>query len=1145
MENSIDTKVIRRFGLTSLSLRNKISIFLLTGIIILFGIYSYRTLPKELFPEVNMPWIMIMTPYPGNPPIDIENLITREIEKEVESVSGIKKITSNSTQGASMIFIEFNFDIDVKSALQDIKDAVDKVKSELPGDLPADPMVMDIDFSEFPIQNINLSGDYSIDELKTFADKLEDEIESIAEISKVAIQGVNEKEIQINVDPIMLESYEMSFGDVESAIMYENMSVSSGEIINDGTKRSIRVIGEFQSLDEIKNIIVKAEKGNIIYMRDLAEVKETYEYPTSFARLDKEPVVSVQVVKKGGENLLNATKKIETVLEELADKGVFPDDLKITVTNDQSEMIKKQLSNLENSMIISIIFVVVVLYFFLGTRNALFVGVAIPLSMFLSFIVLNAIGWRINMIVLFSLILALGMLVDNAIVVVENVYRFVANGFKRDEASDQGVGEIAIAIIASTATTLAAFFPLSFWDSLMGEFMKYLPITLIIVLTSSLLVALVIVPVMTATFIKKDAQNEPPNAKRSVIIAIGLAVLSILFFVGGSNTMGNLFALGAILTIMNVAFLNKVGKWFQNVLLVKMENSYLKVIRWTLKGYRPLSLFVGTFVLMILTMMFFGASNPRVEFFPSSDPKFINIMAELPIGTDIHKTDEFMKQFEEDIFRITEKDSAIIESIVTNVGAGAKLEDDIQGSMEENPHKGLVTVTFLDYELRNGTSSAAIMAELSDSLIGKYPGVRVIAEKNSMGPPTGKPINMEVAGDDYDQLILICDNIINYINEQNIKGIEGLKLDVDLGKPEMLISVDRERARRFGLSTGQIAGTLRTALFGKEVSDFKVGEEKYPINLRLKEEYRYNTAALLNQKITFRNNMGKLMQIPISAVADIKYTSSFGAVKRKNLDRVITIYSNVIEGHNANEINQTLKSVMADYEVPEGYSYKFTGEQEDQQESAEFLATALLMAVALIMIILVSQFNSAVKPLIIIASVLFSTIGVFGGLALFKMDFVIVMTGIGIVSLAGVVVNNAIVLIDYIDLLKARRRKELGLNENEFLPTEIAVDCIVQAGKTRLRPVLLTAITTILGLIPMAIGININFETMLSDFDPQFSMGGDMNAMWGPMSWTVIFGLTFATFLTLIIVPVMYRLATRTKYFTLKKIGKLPKHTEI
>jgi len=1132
-------KIQREFRLTTVALKNRNTIFILTGVIILFGLFSYRSLPKELFPEIVLPTVLVRTIYPGNPPLDIENLITRPIEKEVESVKGIKEISSISTQDASLIFVEFNTDVDIKLALQDVKDAVDKAKSELPNDLLQDPAVEDIDFSEFPIININLSGDYSIEELKNYAEYLEDRIESVGEISKVEIRGVDEREIKVNVDLLKLEAYELTFDDIEFAIAQENVSISGGEIKLGDIRRSIRTLGEFDTMEDLENIIVKRDEQVVVYLKDLAEVVDGYEDPKTYTRLDNQPVVSVQVIKKGGENLLAATDKIFAILDETRASGAIPAEMSVTLTNDQSEMIRMQLSNLENSMIMGVIFVILVLFYFLGTRNALFVGLAIPMSMFLSFIILNMLGYKINLIVLFSLILALGLLVDNAIVVVENIYRYVDLGNTPFEAAKRAVGEVAFPIITSTSTTLAAFLPLAFWGGITGEFMKNLPITLIIVLTSSLFVALIIIPVFSATFIKigPDRKNNMPNKKRGYLIAGILLGLAALFYLAGWNTAGSLAAIFGLIGLLNTLFFSRAEQWFQEVFLLWLEGIYLKILKFSLRKYNPLLFFIGTFFLLIFAVGFFMARDVNVTFFPENEPSYINVISEMPIGTDITATNDFVFELERDIEEIIQpyREADIIKSLLTTVGVG---NDQFESG--NVPNMALTTLSFVEYELRKGVETSRIMREMSDELLGRYPGVKLAIEKDDTGPPAGDPISLEIIGDEFEQLLMVTDSVLRLIDESAIEGIEGLSMDLDVGKPELLVRLDRDKLRRYGLSTFQVANTLRTALFGREVSDFKVGEEEYPINMRLKEEYRYNSSSLLNLGISFMED-GQTIQIPLSAIADVEYQSTYGAVNRKDLNRVITLSSNVIAGYNATRINAELAVLLSGFEFPEGYGFSFGGEQQEQIESMQFLSRAMLIALALILVILVTQFNSLVKPVIIMASVLFSTIGVFGGIATFRMDFVVVMTGIGIVSLAGVVVNNAIVLIDYIELLKSNRRRELGLKEGEYLSVQDATESIIEGGRTRLRPVLLTAITTVLGLIPLAIGLNIDFGGMLSEFKPNLYFGGDMVIFWGPISWTVIFGLTFATFLTLVIVPVMYKITVQisklfnTRFIKLRK----------
>jgi len=1125
-------KVEREFKITSLALKNSNTVFILTLAIILFGIISFNNLPKELFPEVAFPTVMIQTIYPGNAPADIENLITRPLEKEIETVDGIKTLNSNSLQDISFITAEFNFGIDLDKAISDVKDAVDKAKNELPNDLLTDPNVIDIDLSEFPIIYINLSGDFSNEELRDYAELLQEKVETIPEIARVDIKGLNEKEVKINIDLIKLQAYNVSFFDIETAVTSENLSISGGELIQGNFQRSIRVFGEFVSVNDIRKVIVKREEGEIVFLEDVADVIMSFEDPTNFARLDQKPVASLQVIKKSGENLLNATDQIFAMMEEIQASNNLPANLKIDYTNDQSDMVRKQLSNLVNNMIMGIIFVVFVLFYFLGSRNALIVGLAIPLSMFTSFIVLGFLGYTINMIILFALILALGMLVDNAIVVVENIYRYISSGHPPILAARKAVGEIAGPIIASTITTLAAFLPLAFWKSQTGEFMKALPITLIIVLTSSLFVALVIIPVLSARFISVKNNDKKPGHKKSLTATVVLLIIGTIAFVAKSYTIANLSWAIAIIILLDTLIFHRLGFWFQNKLLPGLEQLYIKVLSFTLKGKNPWLAFFGTIMMLILTIAFFLARGSEIGFFPDSDPGYINVIVEHPLGTSIYASDTFAVQLENDLIIFLEPDKNIVKSILTTVGKGSPDEF----SVGDEAHKSITTIDFVDFQYRNGKNTSQVMAGIGEEFIGKYPGILISLEKSGMGPPAGKAINLEVSGEDFRELIELTDSVKTFIENLHIPGIEALKTDLDVGKPEMVVKIDRDKARRFGLSTSQVAMNIRTSLFGKEISDFKVGEDEYPIVMRLKDEYRYSVSSIMNQEIVFHED-GSDIKIPLSAVASIEYGSTYGAVNRKDQKRVITIYSNVIEGYNATSINQQIAHNLAGFEMPEGFKYEFTGEQKEQAESMAFLAQAMMIAVVLIIMILVTQFNSVIKPLIIIVTVLFSTIGVFGGIATFKMDFIVVMMGIGIVSLAGIVVNNGIVLVDYVELLKKRKRKELGLAENAFLPVDEATACVVQGGKTRLRPVLLTAITTILGLISLAVGLNLDFASMLSSYDPQFYIGGDMVAFWGPISWTVIFGLSFATFLTLVIVPVMYRLTIIIQKRVMKLFG--------
>lgn len=1127
MANEADNKkrLVREFKLTNFSVSNRTSVLILTAIIIFSGWNAYVTMPKESFPEIVFPLIYVGTPYAGNSPVDIENLVTRPIEKELKNINGVKVIRSTSIQDYSTVNVEFNPEVDVETALQDVKDAVDRAKSNLPSDLDADPLVQDVDLSELPIMFINLSGDYSLQELKVFAEFLQDEIESLPQISKAEIRGALEREIRIDANPYQMEAMEVGFGDIIGAISAENITISGGNILMNDYRRSLRVVGEFTKVSQIEDVIVKDQDQRIVYVRDVATVRDTNEEPLSFARANKQPVLTVNVVKRGGENLIEAADQIKEILAA-AKANRFPEDLNISITNDQSKFTRSQLDNLENSIISGVILVILVLMFFLGLRNALFVGIAIPLSMLISFSVLNAYGVTLNLMVLFSLILALGMLVDNGIVVVENIYRLMSEGMKPIQAAKQGVGEVAWPIIASTATTLAAFLPLAFWKSTTGEFFKFLPITLIIVLSSSLFVALVINPVLTALYMKVGRSKS--KKVRMVIIAAILLVLGITLNVSGDAFLGNVSIFFAILIPANVFLLIPATYWFQDHALVWMENVYEKVLRFALSGYRPGIFFIGTILLLFFVMGGFTGNPPAVLYFPDGEPGNIFVFLQEPVGTDITATNEFTKQVEDDVLSILAPYDFMVESVIAQVGQGASDPSAGPGGGGNNatPNKALLTIAFVEYQFRNGVNTNSILESIREK-VAEYPGVQVSVSKDAVGPPVGPPVNIEIGGEDYEKLIALTSEVKNFIEQANIEGIEELKSDLETGKPELIVNLDREKAQRFGLSTEKVANELRIALFGLEVSKYKEGEDEYPIQLRLADEYRYDVSVLLNQKITFRDMFGKLKQVPISAVTNVEYSSTYGSVKRKDLDRVITLSSNVNEDSNPNEVVQQIKDALEDFELPEGFTVKFTGEQEEQAESTAFLIQAFSIAFGLIFLIIVGQFNSVLSPFIIMFSVVFSMIGVFLGIMGSGSDFVIIMTGLGIISLAGVVVNNAIVLIDYTNLIRERHRANLGLDEDARLPWNDLLGSIVEAGKTRLRPVLLTAITTVLGLIPLAYGVNINFYELFNSLDAQFYMGGDNASFWGPMAWSVIYGLIFATFLTLVIVPVMYLLADR------------------
>ena len=1138
-------EIIKEFRLSSWAVNNKISVYVIIGIITFIGINSYDSMPKESFPEVKQPIVYINTAYPGNSPVDMENLVSRPIEKEINTISGLKKLTSTNIQDFSIIVAEFELSVKGEKAVLEVKDAIDRAKIDLPNDLPADPSVMEMDFSEFPVMNVNVSGDYPQNKLKEYAEHLQDEIENLSAISSVDITGLSEEEVAVSIDRVKMEALEISLYDVESAIINENVTMSGGDIKSiEGsniTRRNIRIDGEFKDWRDLENIIIKNEFQNIVYLRDIGSVSFGQKEATSYARLNGNPVVTLDIKKKSGGNLIEAAASIQNIVKK-AKTGIFPKDLDVVITNDQSKMTKNMITNLENSIIMGVLLVVGVLVFFLGVRNSLFVGIAIPLSMLMGIAILNFSGTTLNMMVLFSLILALGMLVDNGIVIVENVYRLYSEkGKTKDQASKEGTGEVASAIIASTATTVAAFIPLMFWPSLMGEFFKYLPITLIIVLSSSLFVALVVNPVLTSDLIKIG--NSERSANRKFWIRNGiLFLISILLYLGTTGIAGGLFLAAVLISILNRYGLTPGGNWFMQKMMPRIENRYAQFIKYALTGWKPILFMIGMIIVFIVSMMTFALNPPPIVFFPDNQPNYVNIFIETPLGTDIETTNKISKDLESRITKAVQKDSVIIEAILTQVGE--KTADPNEGSpnMGSSPNKARITVSFFEYEKRvflSDVNTSDIMSNIKDAT-KDFPKAQITVGKDNMGPPVGKPINVEVKGENYLTLIEEVEKIKKKMEDANLKGVDQLKTDLELGKPMLEVSINQESARRFGLSTMQIAGTIRTALLGKEISKYKQGEDDYKIQLRFKDEYRYNLNNLLNTRITFRNPAnGQISQVPISAVATAKYNSTYGSIKRKDMERVISIYSEVEEGANANELVAQFKDLLSDHEIREGYEFKFTGEQEEQAESMAFLGGAMLIAVFLIFLIIVSQFNSIAGPFIILLSVVMSTVGVFLAFSITQTTFSAMMSGIGIISLAGIVVNNAIVLIDYTNLLRRRKRAAKGMEQKEVLSISEIKDTIIESGRTRLRPVLLTAITTVLGLFPLAIGLNINFVGLLSQGNAELYWGGQNADFWGPMAWAVIYGLIFSTFLTLVIVPVMYYLMDRLTISVKQLVGKV------
>lgn len=1150
-ESTQKKKVDKEFKLASWAIDNPSVIYVMIAIFLYIGFSSYQAMPREDFPEIKETKIYISTPFPGNTAEDIERLITDPLEDELKNVSNVVEITSTSQEDYSIITVEFDEEISVESAKLKVKDKVDGKKAgedwPLFNNAKVEPNVFDLTISEeIPIMNINISGDYPVAKLKEFGEYLEDEIEDLPEIKGVDIRGAQEKEVEIAVDVYKMMAAKVSFGDILQAIGNGNMTMSAGNIKSSGQRRTIRVLGEIETPQELENFVVKSENNAPVYLKDVATVTFKEEDRTTFAREFGHSVVMLDVKKRSGKNMINAVNQTRDIVTN-AKEDLFPQDLNVTISNDSSARTLNQVNDLVNNIVFGIILVVTVLMFFLGFRNALFVGFAIPMSMFMSFAILNTMGYTLNTMILFGMIMGLGMLVDNGIVVVENVYRLMeSEGLTRIQAAKKGIGEIAYPIIISTATTVAAFVPLGLWPGIFGQFMIYFPITLSVVLGSSLFVAIFMNSMLVSKFMEVgDKELTRKQLLRLTLILGGFGTL-ILIFGGAMKALGTVMLITVVLFWLYKYVIKKAARGFQRKSLVSFENWYERRLSHAVRGNNVYWYFSATFLILISAFVFFYISmvvlqRTKVEFFPDNIPNQIIVYVEYPQGTAIEKTNQITKEIEQRVYGVINNDeymdgdkNFLVESSVSQVGEGAGNPQTDGGSSAEMPHKAKITSSMREFKYRRGKDTEQLRLKVQEALEGIYPGVSISVEKDANGPPAGYPINIEIEGDDYDELISVAEQMRNFINTKNIPGIEELKIDVNKGKPAMEVRVDREKAGELGVSVGQVGSQLRRSLFGEKAGVFKLDGEDYNINVRFNEDLRYNKSALFNQNIIFRDqSSGKIKEIPVSAVASQKNTSSFSAIKHKSNKRVVLVYSGLKPGFaDAAAVVSEIQKEMEEFsELPDDVKIDYTGQIEEQMKQQIFLVGAFFSGLGLIALILVFQFGGISKPLIIMIAIFLSFIGVFYGLIFTGWSFVIMMTMMGIISLAGIVVNNGVVLLDYTQLLIDREKENRNLEREDYLSKDEVKDIVIKGGKARLRPVILTAITTVLGLIPLAIGFNIDFYTLVTEFNPNIFIGGDNVIFWGPLAWTVIFGLIVATFLTLIIVPVLFTIVYRMKFW--------------
>ena len=1137
----------KEFGISSWAIENRVTVYILTLLIVITGVIAYVTMPREDFPEIIENKVYISSVFPGNSAEDVEKLIIKPLEKEIKNISGVNKITSSSFQDYGMIIVEFDDKVSILDAKTKIKDKVDIVKADtdwpnLDNGSKVEPSVFELNISEeVPILNINLQGNYTTQQLKKYGELLQDDIEEIPEVKKVDILGVDDKEVEIAVDIFKMTAAQVSFDDIQNAVKYENMTLSGGNLISQGSRNNIRIVGEIKDPKELENIIVK-HNGGTVYLKDIAVVSFKEKEKTTYAREKGSEVVMLNVKKRSNENMISAIEQVKEKIEE-AKASYLPSNLKIELTNDQSSRVEHQVDELSNHIIFGIVLVMIVLMFTMGLRNSLFVGAAIPLSMLMAFSILSAFGLTLNTMVLFGLVMGLGMLVDDGIVVVDNVFANMKKGMNRMQASKIGIGEIAWPVIASTATTLMAFLPFALWPGTMGKFMKYFPITLTVTLSASLFVAMVVNAAMTAGSMEIEDKNVTKrSAKMYSIIFTIIAVIFVL--------LGNIYDSKLAKAIGHLAIISlglmwlyklKLYQWtqdFQHSFFPRMEDRYKLFLAKILTQRNAWISLVGIIGMLFFSFILLGIFPRKVLFFPDNIPNQVITYIEYPQGTDIEKTNKATLFVEKQVIEVLSKyvdkstnKNYLAESIVSQVGVGAGNPNVDAGSASETPFKGKVTVNFSEFKFRKGINTSDILEEIRGKVTG-IAGATVTVEKDANGPPAGYPISIQLTGIDYDEMLKEADKMITFINSKNIPGIERLSIDVNKESPELEVKVDRVSAGSLGVSTGQLGFNLRRSVYGQEISTYKEGDDDYNITMRMQDDQRKNENILFNQSLTFRNqNNGQMMQVPISAVSETEKTSTYNQIKRKNQKRIMTVYSNVLTGYNGDEITKQIEADLKGYQLPKTVSYSFSGVQEEQGKNQSFLMYALFLALAGITIIIVLQFNSVSKSMVILFTVLLSFSGVFYGYVIANMDFVILMTMMGIISLAGIVVKNGIVLMDFFVLLLDKKVADKHLESHDDLTIEEIKEVIIESGKSRLRPVLLTALTAVLGLIPLAIGLNFDFFSLVTELNPHIFMGGDNVMFWGPLAWTIIFGLTYATVLTLVMVPVMFYLVKRTKYW--------------
>lgn len=1012
---------------------------LFTFVLILLGVVGMQNIPLEEYPDINVPYIVVAIPYPGTAAEDIEQTVTIKVDERLNGTKHLKRLSSYASEGVSVHVLELYEKADKKESLADVKDKIDQVKRELPDDIE-EPTVQDIAFDNVPIIVVNVTGDAEPMVLMEIAKDIKTDIEAVPGVEEVAYYGGLEREVQVQIDPRKMEQYRLSYSIIIAALQRQNANLPGGYLRLNSFEFLVRTEGKFRNVKDVGSTVVAVKNGHPVFLEEIADIRDTHKKISSFSRYDGMPSVSLVVYKQPDINTISTSEMIKGIAAKY--DAQMPEIISVTTSMDKAEDISRMVRELSSNALYGALFVLIVLMVFMGPRNAVIVAVAIPFSLFVGFFLMWIAGFSLNMITMFSLILVIGLVVDGAMIVGENIYFYFEQGLDPITASKDGIYEVGTAVISADLTTISAFFPMIFIVGIMGEMMSFLPWVVIFALVGSIFIDHFTLPVIASKFMrvsKKD--HEMKRFSRIVFI-------------------GNRFFRG----------LNKL---------------YQPMLRWAL-FHRKTVVVIGLFTFFLaLSILMSGAI--KIDFFPKHNIGRFNVNFELPTGTVVEKTNEAAKEIEAIIASIPE-----VKEYISTIGDTGMIVSDLTesvGSSGSGSEFGKILINIGADNERKRTQ-AEVIADL-DEQISRIPGIQYSFFEAEMGPPVGDPVAIRILGDELDELKQISQVVQAHL--ERIPGVRNIHNSFRDNKPQVSIKVDRTMAAKYGITSQEITVQVMAAFLGVKATEVMLSDELVDIRVINKNEFRQNFEDVLDTPIF--SALGN--KVPLGQLAKIEMTSGVSSIQRYNSRRSVTVTAGVEKGVTPQEIFTAHQKLMAETPPPQGYILEYGGEEEERERSFRSITRVMFLGLVLIFFVLTAQFNSFKQPMIVLFSIPLSIIGVVAGLLITRLTFSF-MTFIGVVALIGIVVNDAIVLVDFIN---QRRRKGVDL-----------LTAIFEVGPRRLRPVVLTTVTTIGGILPITL-----------------NMGGG-GTIWAPLGTAIISGLLFATILTLIVVPSMYSLVERKAY---------------